>query len=127
MSRNYELFPDDDNGNVLWQMMEDGNDLTEPHEFEFSLVFETQQQAEKCALHLLHLEQQVSLFQEDQHSDGSNLWVVNIHISLIPEHEDIEDLEKWFTRIGQEFEGEYDGWGCTSYLYDYDEDESFKN
>ena len=27
MSRNYELFPDDDNGNVLWQMIEDGKKL----------------------------------------------------------------------------------------------------
>lgn len=27
MSRDYEQFPDDDNGNVLWQMHEDGDDL----------------------------------------------------------------------------------------------------
>ena len=57
MSRNYELFPDDDNGNVLWQMYEDGNDLTDLHEIEFSIVFTTQEQADKCALHLLHEEQ----------------------------------------------------------------------
>ncbi len=24
MTRDYELYPDDDNGNVLWQMAEDG-------------------------------------------------------------------------------------------------------
>lgn len=47
-------------------MIEDGNDLTEPHEFEFTIVFKTQEQLEKCALHLLHQEQKFH-FQEDQH------------------------------------------------------------
>ena len=28
MTRDYEQFPDNDNGNVLWQMVEDGNDLS---------------------------------------------------------------------------------------------------
>ena len=42
MSRNYELFPDDDNGNVLWQMIEDGNDLTEPQKFHFFKKINTQ-------------------------------------------------------------------------------------
>ena len=42
MNRNLELFPENDNGNVLWQMVEDGNDLSEPHEVEFSITFEKQ-------------------------------------------------------------------------------------
>ena len=27
MTRDFEQFPDDDNGNLLWQMQEDGDDL----------------------------------------------------------------------------------------------------
>lgn len=119
MSRNYELFPDDDNGNVLWQMYEDGNDLTDLHEIEFSIVFTTQEQADKCALHLLHEEQKVSLFQEEVKNDGSDLWVLNIHVNMIPEYQDVQDLEEWFVKIAEMFQGEYDGWGCLSYLYDY--------
>ena len=42
MTRDYEQFPDDDNGNVLWQMAEDGDDLTELHEIEFSIAFQDQ-------------------------------------------------------------------------------------
>lgn len=42
MNRDYEQFPDDDNGNVLWQMVEDGDDLTELHEIEFSIAFHDQ-------------------------------------------------------------------------------------
>ena len=122
MSRNYELFPDDDNGNVLWQMYEDGNDLTDLHEIEFSIVFTTQEQADKCALHLLHEEQKVSLFQEEVKNDGSDLWVLNVHVNMIPEYQDVQDLEEWFVKIAEMFQGEYDGWGCLSYLYDYDDE-----
>lgn len=122
MSRNYELFPDDDNGNVLWQMYEDGNDLTDLHEIEFSIVFTTQDQAEKCALHLLHEEQKISLFQEEVKNDGSDLCVLNVHVNMIPEYQDVQDLEEWFVKIAEMFQGEYDGWGCLSYLYDYDDE-----
>ena len=57
MTRDYEQFPDDDNGNVLWQMAEDGDDLTELHEIEFSIAFQDQKNAEQCALYLLYQEQ----------------------------------------------------------------------
>ena len=40
---------------------------------------------------------------------------------MIPEYADIEELEEWITRIAQDFEGEYDGWGCMSYIYDEDD------
>lgn len=60
MNRDYEQFPDDDNGNVLWQMVEDGDDLTELHEIEFSIAFQDQQNAEQCAMHLLYQEQNFS-------------------------------------------------------------------
>ena len=33
--RDLELFPNDDNGDVLWQMAQDGDDLTEAHEIEY--------------------------------------------------------------------------------------------
>lgn len=39
MTRDYQQFPDDENGDVLWQMYEDGNDLSDLHEVEFSIVF----------------------------------------------------------------------------------------
>ena len=38
MTRDYQQFPDDENGDVLWQMYEDGNDLSDLHEVEFSIV-----------------------------------------------------------------------------------------
>lgn len=53
MTRDYEQFPDDDNGNVLWQMAEDGDDLTELHEIEFSIAFQDQKCRAMCTLFTL--------------------------------------------------------------------------
>jgi len=120
MTRDYEQFPEDDNGNVLWQMYEDGDDLGEPHQVEFSIVFKNQEKLEQAALHLLRQEQQVSFFNDE---DGDD-WVLTVHVEMIPEHGDVVDLEQWFTSIAEQFEGEYDGWGCMAYIYDEDyEDE----
>ena len=76
MTRNFEQFPDDDNGNVLWQMAEDGDDLTEAHEIEFSIAFQTEEQAEKCALYLLKEEQKISMFEDDDSATAE--WVITI-------------------------------------------------
>ena len=120
MTRNFEQFPDDDNGNVLWQMAEDGDDLTEAHEIEFSIAFQTEEQAEKRALYLLKEEQKISMF-EDEDSDTAE-WVITIYVYMEPEYSDIVDLEEWFGKIAEQHGGEYDGWGCMAYVYD-DEDE----
>ena len=101
MTRDYELYPDDDNGNVLWQMAEDGDDLSEPHEIEYSIAFQEQSQAEKCALYLLQEEQKITLF-VDEESDVSE-WIITIYVYMEPEYSDIVDLEQWFTKIAEGF------------------------
>ena len=119
MTRDFEKFPEDDNGNLLWQMHEDGDDLEEVHEIEFSVYFKTQELAEKCAIYLLHEEQKISLYLDEEVQP--NEWVITVYVHLIPDYEDVVDLEQWFSKIAEQFEGEYDGWGCTTYIFD-DED-----
>ena len=114
MTRDFEKFPEDDNGNLLWQMHEDGDDLDEIHELEFSMYFKTQELAEKCAISLLLEEQKISLYLDEE--VHPNEWVITIYVNLFPEYEDIVDLEQWFTKIAEQFDGEYDGWGCTTYV-----------
>lgn len=123
MIRDLEKFPNDDNGDVLWQMHEDGDDLSEVHEIEYTLVFTEQEKAEQCALHLLHEEQRISLYQDDNEETGSIEWILVVYIHMEPEHEDIVDLEQWLGKIAESFAGEYDGWGCMAYVYDAAEDE----
>lgn len=119
MTRDFEKFPEDGNGNLLWQMHEDGDDLDEIHELEFSMYFKTQELAEKCAISLLLEEQKISLYLDEE--VHPNEWVITIYVNLFPEYEDIVDLEQWFTKIAEQFDGEYDGWGCTTYVFDIEE------
>ncbi|MCX5469599.1 ribonuclease E inhibitor RraB [Acinetobacter nematophilus] len=121
MTRDFEKFPEDDNGNLLWQMHEDGDDLDEIHELEFSMYFKTQELAEKCAISLLLEEQKISLYLDEEVQPSE--WVITIYVNLYPEYEDIVDLEQWFTKIAEQFDGEYDGWGCTTYVFDIEDSE----
>ena len=129
MTRDFEQFPDDDNGNVLWQMHEDGDDLTEAHEIEYSIAFNSKELAEKCALYLLQEEQKISLFIDEEAAQPE--WVITIYVYMEPEYSDIVDLEEWFTKIAEQHGGEYDGWGCMAYVYDDEDveelDEEFKS
>ncbi|WP_180135675.1 ribonuclease E inhibitor RraB [Acinetobacter sp. YH12070] len=125
MTRDFKQFPDDDNGNVLWQMQQDGDDLSVPHEIEYSIAFSNEAQAEQCALYLLKEEQKMSLFQ-DEESDRVE-WIITVYVYMEPDYEDIVDLEQWFIKIAEQYSGEYDGWGCMAYIYeddDLDEDEA---
>jgi regulator of RNase E activity RraB len=117
MTRDFKQFPDDDNGNVLWQMAQDGDDLTVAHEIEYSIAFQSLELAEKCALFLLQEEQKISLFEDEE----TNEWFITIYVYMEPDYSDIVDLEEWFSKIATEYQGEYDGWGCMAYVYD-DED-----
>ncbi len=124
--RDLELFPNDDNGDVLWQMAQDGDDLTEAHEIEYSIAFTDKAKAEQCALFLLHEEQKISLF-IDEESENQE-WIITIYVYMEPEYSDIVDLEEWFTKIANEHGGEYDGWGCMAYVYDDEDiDEEFQS
>ena len=124
--RDLELFPNDDNGDVLWQMAQDGDDLTEAHEIEYSIAFTDKAKAEQCALFLLHEEQKISLF-IDEESENQE-WMITIYVYMEPEYSDIVDLEEWFSKIANEHGGEYDGWGCMAYVYDDEDiDEEFQS
>jgi hypothetical protein len=49
MKRDYTKFPDDENGDVLWQMLEDGDNLSKPGEIDFSVIFPTEEAALRFA------------------------------------------------------------------------------
>jgi regulator of RNase E activity RraB len=83
------------------------------------MYFKTQELAEKCAISLLLEEQKISLYLDEE--VHPNEWVITIYVNLFPEYEDIVDLEQWFTKIAEQFDGEYDGWGCTTYVFDIEE------
>ncbi len=45
MARDYEVFPDDENGDVLWRMHEHGDNLSKQREIDFCVIFPTEESA----------------------------------------------------------------------------------
>ena len=69
MKRDYTAFPDDENGDVLWQMLEDGDDLSKPREVDFPVIFPTEDAALQFAVHLLRHAQKVSFSEYEEHDE----------------------------------------------------------
>jgi hypothetical protein len=60
MARDLTLFPEDDIGNVLWQMQQKGDELLNEREIEFSVLFSSQELALKFGQLLLENNQKLS-------------------------------------------------------------------
>jgi hypothetical protein len=110
MSRNYEQFPDDENGDILFNMAEDGDNLSKEREVDFSVIFPTEDAAIKFAVYLLRKEQKVSFSPYEEHNELP--WQVQAHPVMIPTHENISGYENQLGEDAAVFGGRNDGWGC---------------
>ena len=110
MSRNYKQFPDDENGDILFNMAQDGDNLSKEREVDFSVIFPTEDAAIKFAVHLLRNEQKVSFSPYEEHDELP--WQVQAHPVMIPTHENISGYESQLAEDSAVFGGRNDGWGC---------------
>jgi hypothetical protein len=112
MSRDYAQFPDDDNGDALWNMHENGDDLAKPREVDFSVIFPFEETALQFAVHLLRNDQKVSFSSFEANEERP--WQVQVHPVLVPSHENITAYENQLARDAEPLGGRNDGWGCFS-------------
>ena len=112
MNRDPQQFPDDDNGDTLWRMAEQGDDLSISREVDFSVIFPTEESALKFAVHLLRNEQKVSFAQYE--GSTSLPWQVQAHAMMLPTHKNISAFEALLERDSAPLGGRNDGWGCYS-------------
>ena len=110
MQRDPALFPDDENGNVLWQMAESGDDLSVPREVDFAVIFPSEDEALKFAVHLLRSDQKVSFSSYEENDERP--WQVLAHPFMEPSHENISGFEQLLGEAAEDFSGRNDGWGC---------------
>lgn len=110
MSRDYEQFPDDENGDVLWGMASRGDNLATAREVNFSVVFRTEAAAMEFAIHLLRNEQKVSFSSYDG-KDGFT-WQVDVHVVMPATYENITGFESLLKSDAEPLGGLNDGWGC---------------
>lgn len=112
MTRDPITFPDDENGDSLWQMAGEGDDLSIPREVDFAVIFPTEDAALSFAVHLLKNDLKVSFSPYEEHDELP--WQVLVHPFMEPAHENISGFEGLLAEAASELGGRNDGWGCES-------------
>jgi hypothetical protein len=112
MERDFDKFPDDENGDILWDIHSRGNDLTERREVDFSVIFPTEEAALQFAMHLLKNEQKVSFSSYEGNEEFP--WQVQAHPVMKPTHGSITGYENQLGEDAASFGGRNDGWGFMS-------------
>ena len=109
-SLQFAMLPDDENGDVLRAMLEDGDDLTIPREIDFHLVFADEAAANAFAE---AARQQPDLIVSLTGVDDEGIWQVIASRHMAPKHADITRLERELTVLAESFGGYPDGWECS--------------
>lgn len=110
MKRDKAIFPDDENGDVLWNMMQQGDDLSKKRDIEFTVIFPTEEEALKFGEILLVNRQQVLLC-DNEDSDDYPFEIV-VTVAIFPTHKEITDYENLLQEYASDLNGYNDGWGC---------------
>lgn len=104
------LIPDDENGEVLRAMFDDGDDLSLPREMDFHLVFGEEAQARAFAEQAATLP---DLLLSVPEQDEEGIWVVTASRHMPAAHSLVTSLERQLTLLAQDFEGYSDGWSSS--------------
>jgi hypothetical protein len=103
-------FPDDENGDVLRRMQDNGDDFTKARDIDFTVVFPDQVSAQQFCIHFQGRGYKSSV--ELTHCSPElprDVVVVN-HMS--PSHKKITEFEAELETTASKFGGRNDGWGC---------------
>ena len=114
-----QLIPDDETGEVLRRMLDDGIDLSQPREIGFHCVFGEQAQAEAFAARAAQLD---GVRVEPPEADEEGIWDVVVVRDMKPEHDAITAMERKLAALAGEHGGFPDGWGCAGDAPAEDED-----
>lgn len=112
MERDLQRYPNDDNGDVLWQIASSGADLSYPREIDFAVVFTEEESALQFAFGVLrnYFKVQVSPYEESEVFP----WQVYVHVVMQPAHAEITAFEQMLGEQAQLLGGRNDGWGFES-------------
>lgn len=108
--RDLAQFPEDEVGNALWQLAEQGADLSLETEVEFSVIFPSQEQALKFGHLLLENGQKLS-FSPYQGNDELP-WEITAYPIMPLSYDNIIAYQALLSEHCPAFGGKYDGWYC---------------
>lgn len=104
-------FPNDETGELLRLMQEQGDDLSLPRDVDFFLVFGSADQATAFASHAgLGPGFTISTSPYER----TRKWQARITVHMAPEYAAILRLERQVAQLGRDHGGQPDGWGCAS-------------
>ena len=106
-------FPADENGDVLRRLQKNGDNLAKPRDVDFTVVFPTEESAQKFAEHFIR-DYRLSVRNSNciQHLP----WDVVVTKHMVPSHRGITEFEEALQEVAEGLGGRNDGWGCFSQL-----------
>ncbi len=110
MSRDLILYPNDNTGEYLWQRQQAGDDLEQPREVEFSVLFPTQVLALKFGQLLLENNQKLS-FTPFQDNDEYP-WEITAYPEMPLSYENISAYLELLETSSEPLKGKFDGFYC---------------
>lgn len=108
--RDLKQFPEDENGDVLFQIWKQGADLSGLRAVDFSLIFPTKEQAELMAARLTARDGKVRV----SYFDAKACWDLCFTVKMIPSWLAISEMEDWLGEVAATYQGKCDGWGFFS-------------
>ena len=109
-NRHFSIFPNDDNGDVLWRMYCDGDNLSTPREMDFQVVFEDKAQAELFCAYIESCGFGSDLSHYPNQPDG-RVWDVQVRRVMVPTYAAICTFEETLQEEAASGGGVNDGWG----------------
>ncbi len=110
MNRDYSKFPEDENGDALWNMVQKGDDISKKRDIEFTVIFSSEDDALEFGKELLFHRQQVLLCDIEESDDYP--YEIVVTVAMVPTHQEITDYESLLQKYASKYNGHNDGWGC---------------
>jgi hypothetical protein len=103
-------FPDNDNGNVLRGMQEDGDDLSQSRDIDFTVVLPNSDAVQEFGSRFYNLGLQVKAKKSGTVPELP--WDVSVTVNMLPSYEEITAFEQKLEQVATPLGGRNDGWGC---------------
>ena len=108
MNRDFEKFPNDENGNVLWALHQKGVSLGEEQEVRFAIVFPKLDDALRFGVFLLRQGYWVQFNEIEDRPGFSGEVLTDIYLETT--HAEISGAESWLAEKSSSIGGKTDGW-----------------
>lgn len=109
MTRDLSLFPADSHGDVLWELAQQGVDLSREREVDFFVLFPEEAPAMEFAVELLH--QGVKVSYSPDEGSPSHPCQLTAHVPLVPRHGEIIEVVELLAQGASPKGGLAEGWG----------------